>query len=1153
MQTQKIRDRDMTKNGSVSFEKVLEEEEKFIRLRRLSMDQESPTADAIQPTHPNKLGLCLSGGGIRSASFNLGVLQALANQKLISNLDYLSTVSGGGYIGSWLMQWIKNDGSVSNVEKLIVPDREVNATAERTPLDQPTAMRTDSSRNRSSDPDTSHSEQINGPLTKIFASEPEPIRHLRANSNFLAPTPGVLSVDSWTLFAIYFRNLVLNSFVLLPTLIAIKLIVVFLSLWYIESQGNPSVWPLILGCVFLASMFACLFYTIDCVRKHVENRSVTDNYFTRSFILPLAFLVIACFFFALHAEGENNVISETFGEVLSWFRIEFQRGVGQWSWKYCFIFSVFTGLLHTIPNYRSYLQLLTIGMKTKRRGKLQWAPAIWIFSGFAAGFIFVFLILASFHVINDLSSKIVKGLQLGSNLDHSVWTNTEFTIKLTLIVPALLTALFVAESVQLGILGRREYREVREKWSYFNSYCFLAAIVWFSAFLHVCIIPTWIIHSGASWFSKFAPGIVWFAVSSISLWLAKGPLTGGTKKPYMDWIVKAAPPIFLSGATIIVATCLQLTFVEFDLWSVSLTLVAMAAVALVASLFVDINVFSLQELYQDRLVRTFLGASRLQKGQTGAPFRSIQELRLPDPITGIDPRDDEELRRLVWPTDPDRESSRDAGSNCGEVRAFGPLLLINTAINLGGEKDFEHQERMADSFTLSPLFCGCPRTGYRSTQEGYGDNISLGTSFAISGAAVSPNMGYYSSPAVTALLTFFNLRLGAWMPNPSGTKWKAAGPTNGWLHLFREMLGRTSSSSPYVYLSDGGHFDNLGAYELIRRRCKFIIASDAGADPAGACHELAMNVRKASIDFGVTIDIDLSRLAIDPLSGFSKGRVALGEIHYPPLIAGEMAEIGYLIYIKMTMDGTEPPDLQSYKIRHSQFPHESTIDQFFSESQFESYRHLGYIVASEFFIRDQTEIPAGHPMCPPKSARTSLILQRYFEYLMAIESMSFSAEWDNRSIEFNERYTKLQSHILCDLSLRKLQSELESISRVLDAREAEVFGSAKAHADLDKYLIQLKNDSGTPRSEEEERSEKGWTIQAITLLDEVLETLPLHKYNSVLSRGWMRVVRRWMLSSAFDRVWPLIAGDFTLRLGRFVTELKRDRYWIAHDFDDTRS
>ncbi len=1126
----------MINNGSVSFDRVLDDEEKFIRMRRLVVKQELPTADATQSTPPNKLGLSLSGGGIRSASFNLGVLQALAHQKLLSNLDYLSTVSGGGYIGSWLMQWIKNDGSVSNVEKLIVPEREVNATADRIPLDQPTVTRTNSIRNHAKLGANASNENVEMKRERIFASEPEPIRHLRANTNFLTPTPGILSVDSWSLFAIYFRNLMLNSLVVLPTLIAIKLIVVFLSLWYLQSGDNTSSWYLILGGIFLACTFACLYYTIDRVRIHVEKKIATENFFTRSFALPVTFLVIACFYFALHAVGSSNEISEAFGKFLDWFQIKYHRTDREWSWTYCFLFALVAGLLHTIPNYLSYWKLLKLTFGARHAEKQPWAPVQWIFSGFVTGFLFVFLVLASAHVVQDISSGIVSWMKFGTDSISDVRTSMVSNVSLMLIVPMLLTSLFVAESVQLGILGRLEYREVREKWSYFNSYCFLAAIGWFAAFLHVCIIPAWIIQSSSSLFSKFAPGLLWSIASAASLWLAKGPLTGGAKKPYMDWIVKAAPPIFLSGATIIVATCLQLTFGEFTMGRVTMTILAMACVAVVASLFVDINVFSLQEMYQDRLVRTFLGASRLQKGQSGAPFRSISELRSPDPITGIDPRDDIPLKQLAM------SAVSEEGNG---MRTIGPLLLINTAINLGGEKDFEHQERMADSFTLSPLYCGCPRTGYRSTQDGYGDNLTLGTAFAISGAAVSPNMGYYSSPAVTALLTFFNLRLGAWMPNPAGTKWKAAGPTNGWLHLIRETLGQTTSKIPYVYLSDGGHFDNLGAYELIRRRCKFIIASDAGADPAGACHELAMNVRKASIDFGITIDIDLSRQVIDPLTGFSKGRVAVGEIHYPPLNLGDAEEIGYLIYIKMTMDGTEPPDLQSYKIRNSEFPHESTIDQFFSESQFESYRKLGYTVASQFFTRDQSEYPAGHLMCPPETTRTSLGVQRYLEYLIAIESMSSGAEWDKRSTEFNDRYSKLQSKLLCVVSLRKLECEMESLTQFLDTREAVIFGLSQAQADLDTYMNQFHADFGTPRSEEEERSEKGWTIEAITLMDDVLETLQLRDYHGEMSRGWMRVIRRWMLTSAFDRVWPLIRGDFTLRLGRFVTELKSDPNWTV--------
>ncbi len=1119
----------MTIQAHVTFEQVLDHEDEFIRLRRLSVQQELPTSDTIQSRPTNKLGLALSGGGIRSASFNLGVLQALAHQKLLSNLDYLSTVSGGGYIGSWLMQWIHNDGRISNVEKLIVPEREVNATAERSALDKATTTQRHDAK-------------------KVFACEPEPIRHLRANTNFLTPTPGILSFDSWSLFAIYLRNLFLNSLVLLPTLIAIKLIVVFLALWYEQSQDDSTSLNLIYGCVYLAGMFACLYYTIDRVRtstkrvgKHVKKTVSTENVFTRSFVLHVTLLILACFFIALHAEGRNNVFSDAISSFLNRFGIQFRRVDREWSWTYCFIFAFVAGLLHTIPNYKSYWNLLT-----HQKG---WAPAIWIFSGFVAGFLLVFLSLFSFLVVDDIAKIVVNSMHVGNGPLMFVSTRMVSNVRLMLIVPMLMISLFVAESAQIGVLGRLDFREVREKWSYFNSYCFLAAIAWFSAFLHVCIIPAWIIYSSASLFSRLSPGVLWSIVSAASLWLAKGPLTGGTKKPYLDLMVKAAPPIFLSGATVIVATCLNIMFDGFpveNMVGVAFAILAMAVVALVASLFVDINVFSLQELYQDRLVRTFLGASRLQKGQTGAPFHSISQLlRSPDPITGIDPGDDIELWRLASLMEPQSETDSVERSKCDAERTESPLLLINTAINLGGEKDFEHQERLADSFTLSPLFCGCPRTGYRSTIEGYGDNITLGTSFAISGAAVSPNMGYYSSPAVTALLTFFNLRLGAWMPNPSGKKWKAAGPTNGWLHMFREMLGQTSSKSSYVYLSDGGHFDNLGVYELIRRKCKFIISSDAGADPAGACHELAMNVRKASIDFGVTIDIDLSHLVIDPVTGLSKGRVAVGKIHYPPLTVEDDGEVGYLIYVKMTMVGTEPPDLQSYKVRHNEFPHQSTIDQFFSESQFESYRNLGYIAAIDFFTRDQSEYPPGHPMCPPEITRSSVSVQRYFENLMAIESMTSTVEWNRKSPEFNDRYSKLQSQLLCSLNLQKLQSEIECLTQLFDSRESQMFRVDQNQAVLDRHSIQVQLAFDASRTDQEKLAEKAWTINAITLLDEVLDSLKLSEYRSELSRGWMRVIRRWMLTSAFNRVWPSVCGDFSPKLDRFVEELRSDSVWTV--------
>ena len=119
---------------------------------------------------------------------------------------------------------------------------------------------------------------------------------------------------------------------------------------------------------------------------------------------------------------------------------------------------------------------------------------------------------------------------------------------------------------------------------------------------------------------------------------------------------------------------------------------------------------------------------------------------------------------------------------------------------------------------------------------------------AISGAAASPNMGYHSSPPVGLVMTLFNVRLGWWLGNPArqarpyrreGPRW---GPCGGQAVVSRPSA--TTDDSPYVYLSDGGHFENLGLYEMLRRRCRFIVVIDAGCDPDFTFEDLGNAVRK---------------------------------------------------------------------------------------------------------------------------------------------------------------------------------------------------------------------------------------------------------------------------------------------------------------------
>jgi len=164
--------------------------------------------------------------------------------------------------------------------------------------------------------------------------------------------------------------------------------------------------------------------------------------------------------------------------------------------------------------------------------------------------------------------------------------------------------------------------------------------------------------------------------------------------------------------------------------------------------------------------------------------------------------------------------------------------------------------------------------------------------------------------------------------------------------LMSELLGMTTDDRAWVYLSDGGHFENLGVYELVRRRCRFIIVSDAGQDGAVTFEDLGNMIEKCRADFGVDIEIDLDRIRRQG-EAFSRWHCAIGTIHYDRQNPADAP--GTLLYLKSSLTGDEPADVLRYASLNPAFPHESTADQFFDESQFESYRALGYHVACAAF------------------------------------------------------------------------------------------------------------------------------------------------------------------------------------------------------------
>jgi len=279
-----------------------------------------------------------------------------------------------------------------------------------------------------------------------------------------------------------------------------------------------------------------------------------------------------------------------------------------------------------------------------------------------------------------------------------------------------------------------------------------------------------------------------------------------------------------------------------------------------------------------------------------------------------------------------------------------PMHVVNTCLNLTGGEKLAWQQRKAESFTISPLHCGSLYLGYRDAREyGGDDGISLGTAVTISGAAASPNQGYHSSMPLAFILTLLNVRLGSWLGNPGlagESTYKMSNPRSNLETLAHELAGDTNDQCSWIYLSDGGHFENLALYEMVLRRCRYIVLTDGGCDPKFTFEDLGNAIRKIRTDLGVPIDIE----SVDMVPRAGPGEplrngsyVTTATIRYSAVDGNGPESDGTLVYLKPSVYDEKffPRDVYNYAQESPTFPHETTADQFFSESQFESYRALG--------------------------------------------------------------------------------------------------------------------------------------------------------------------------------------------------------------------
>jgi len=907
---------------------------------------------AIGPNVPDTelAGLAISGGGIRSATFALGILESLKACNLLSKFHYLSTVSGGGYIGSWL-----------------------SGNCRRRP-------------------------------TWFSDDWTESIGYLRRYSNYLSPRVGFFSADTWSMLTIWLRNtLLIQATVILA--IGCALLAPRPLFWLFHNWPNVghlrwlTVLLFIFGVVGIAGNQWQLtapplkpsrtWRPVDLLQARARYIGLAGSLVLFGTALIAMRLLPFDPFVVQDVNNDTYTLATAVARVLEALLI-----AGLLLLSGFFLQPVAVSIVALVSSDRpqqvnytqGYVQFCVVAplmIVALLVTSILWAqatgrPAVtslgtlteysmlvtqaWKFWPFHLSVVFVsFWLLSLFAVasrhepsrlvialvapaiavaaLHALLAAIVLIFQQFNGYIGGEWMAFVWG-------PPLVAMAFVLSIVVLiGMLGRDSTDGVREWWSRLAAWLAIYATAWMVIVVSAVYGPRWVawLFSHEAW--KTLSGVAgWVATVAGGLFAGNSGSTGGHAEgasvKAKEALARMAPFVFIAGVLLTVSYVIHLVINQnggTDWWvspsepAVAVPLLMLAAclaVTIVLAARVDINEFSLNAFYRNRLVRCYLGATRKDTD------------RNPQNFTGFD--DDDDMPLAMTPG--------------GAIR---PLHIVNCALNLGGSSDLALHTRQSASFTLSPLHCG---SAYMSRdQQGHAEEIgfiptgdfghrdggpTLGQAVSVSGAAASPNMGYHTSPVIAFLLTLFNVRLGWWFPNPSKVGDGSMSPHFNLSYLGAELFGGASDKSKFVMVSDGGHFENLAAYELIRRKCRVIVISDGECDDQYTFGGLGTLIRVCEVDFRCRIEIvvDALRPHLKPGSEkWSDRRFAVGDITY------EDGSTGILVYLKASMTGEEDTSVRQYKSSSPAFPHESTGDQFYGEDQFESYRHLGREIGHEAF------------------------------------------------------------------------------------------------------------------------------------------------------------------------------------------------------------
>jgi hypothetical protein len=445
----------------------------------------------------------------------------------------------------------------------------------------------------------------------------------------------------------------------------------------------------------------------------------------------------------------------------------------------------------------------------------------------------------------------------------------------------------------------------------------------------------------------------------------------------LAWVAGAlVGPLLLAS---VIWLALSLTLAHASSTSINALYVVMGIGALVAFALlysaVDLTSWSLHPFYKRRLCTAFalkrVRPSDLLSGEDGAGATAIAQAG--EQGIAVE-RDFDTLVPL---------------SQTAPIDGAWPTLLVCAAANIS-DSGATPAGRHVTSFTFSahsvggPLVGGIDTVALEDTFSAYDGrprllgrprrrrggrrrrDLTLPAAVAMSGAALAPSMGKMTRRPLTFLLALANVRLGVWVPNPRwvarpemGKKWVRYGRARPF-YLACELLGHNRVNAKYLYVTDGGHYENLGLVELLRRGCTEIFCLDASG--GNGFSELGDAIALARSELGVQIKLDtMQPLTADAATGIASQPALTATFTY------EDGTSGTLVYARNVMTEAVPWDVKAYRAIDHAFPEDSTTDQLYTDQRFEAYRALGVVAAEqaiELMIKARTGETASAPEGP---------------------------------------------------------------------------------------------------------------------------------------------------------------------------------------------